>query len=72
MTGETLYNMIKLDEGEVDANDRPLHPPRIIRAEVLLNPFDDIVPRPKKQPEPEKKKKDKGVKYASPAAATLQ
>ena len=30
---------------ETDKDDRPLDPPRLISVEVLLNPFDDIVPR---------------------------
>ena len=30
---------------ETDKDDRPLEPPRLISVEVLLNPFDDIVPR---------------------------
>lgn len=30
---------------EADKDDRPLEPPRLISVEVLLNPFDDIVPR---------------------------
>jgi hypothetical protein len=34
-----------MGEYECDENDRPLYPPRIITTEVLLHPFDDIVPR---------------------------
>lgn len=30
---------------EADKDDRPLEPPRLISVEVLVNPFDDIVPR---------------------------
>lgn len=30
---------------EADKEDRPLEPPRLISVEVLLNPFDDIMPR---------------------------
>lgn len=30
---------------ETDKDDHPLEPPRLISVEVLLNPFDDIVPR---------------------------
>ena len=46
--GETIYNLIKISELEVDAeSDRPVCDPvpRITRALVLENPFDDIVPR---------------------------
>lgn len=45
ITGTTLYNMIKLEDGLVDQNERPLHPHRIIATEILSNPFDDILPR---------------------------
>jgi peptidyl-prolyl cis-trans isomerase SDCCAG10 len=37
--------MDALGDLEVDADDRPLYPPRIIGAEVINNPFNDIVPR---------------------------
>ena len=30
---------------DTDKDDRPLEPPRLKSVEVLLNPFDDIVPR---------------------------
>ncbi len=32
-------------ELEVDSEDRPIYPPKIIKAEVLSSPFDDIIPR---------------------------
>ncbi|XP_054722900.1 spliceosome-associated protein CWC27 homolog [Uloborus diversus] len=34
VTGNTLYNMLKLEEGLVDQDDRPLYPQRIISCEV--------------------------------------
>lgn len=34
-----------MGETEVDSNDCPVEPIKIIKAEVLWNPFDDIVPR---------------------------
>lgn len=34
-----------MTELELDENERPLYPPRIKSAEVVLNPFDDIIPR---------------------------
>ena len=49
VTGNSLYNLPRFNELEVDANDRPEYPPRIERFEVLLEPFDDIVPRAKQQ-----------------------
>uniref|UniRef100_A0A1B6DD77 PPIase cyclophilin-type domain-containing protein n=1 Tax=Clastoptera arizonana TaxID=38151 RepID=A0A1B6DD77_9HEMI len=66
VTGETIYNMIKLEECLVDSEDRPLYPPKVLKAEILNNPFSDIVIRvlPKNEPLKEEKKKSKsaGVK----------
>ncbi|XP_011201646.2 spliceosome-associated protein CWC27 homolog [Bactrocera dorsalis] len=64
VTGDTLYNMLKLEEGLVDHNERPMYPQRILGAEILSNPFDDIVPRKvAKEIKKEKtKKREKGVK----------
>ncbi|CEJ03316.1 hypothetical protein G6F70_008288 [Rhizopus microsporus] len=45
VAGDTLFNVMKMTELELDQNDRPLYPPRIKRTEVVINPFDDIVPR---------------------------
>ncbi|KAI9476142.1 MAG: peptidyl-prolyl isomerase cwc27 [Benjaminiella poitrasii] len=70
VAGDTLFNVMKMTELELDENERPLYPPRIKSAEVILNPFDDIIPRitaeekrkaklmeQKKREELEKKKK---------------
>ncbi|KAK3913969.1 Spliceosome-associated protein CWC27-like protein [Frankliniella fusca] len=66
VTGETVFNMMKLDDALVDHDDRPQYPPKIIGAEVLHNPFSDIVPRvlPKQKEKKQSKKKEKqaGVK----------
>lgn len=43
--GDTIYNLSRYNELEVDDSDRPLFPPMIKRAEVLWNPFDDLQPR---------------------------
>lgn len=45
VTGNTLYNMLKLEDGLVDGDDRPLYPHKIISTKVLSNPFPDIEPR---------------------------
>ncbi|KAI9491944.1 cyclophilin-like domain-containing protein [Zychaea mexicana] len=45
IAGDTIYNVLKMGEMETDANERPLYPPRIKTTEIVLNPFDDIVPR---------------------------
>lgn len=64
ITGDTLFNMLKLEEGLVDHNERPFYPQKIIKAVILNNPFDDIVPRIKSVEEKKEKKKlkEKGVK----------
>ena len=67
VTGNSLYNLNRFNELEVDSNDRPEFPPRIERTEVLLEPFDDIVPRQPAavapaaagQPAAKKRKKEK-------------
>jgi peptidyl-prolyl cis-trans isomerase SDCCAG10 len=43
----TIYNVIKISEGEVDKNDTPVVLPRILSAKVIISPFNDIVPREK-------------------------
>lgn len=64
--GETIYNMLKLAEGETDHDEKPLYPHKITGSQVLVNPFEDIVPRiaPKSKEDvvEKKKKKEKGVK----------
>uniref|UniRef100_A0A0C3UDT9 Peptidyl-prolyl cis-trans isomerase n=1 Tax=Guillardia theta (strain CCMP2712) TaxID=905079 RepID=A0A0C3UDT9_GUITC len=54
VTGKTIFNLDAMGASECDQDDRPLYPPRILSTEVLLNPFDDIIPRevaPKQQEE---------------------
>ncbi|XP_052743172.1 spliceosome-associated protein CWC27 homolog isoform X2 [Bicyclus anynana] len=67
VTGDTIYNVLKLAEGLIGPDDRPDHPHKIISTEVLINPYEDIVPRVQEKIEseekPKKKKKEKqGVK----------
>lgn len=45
ITGNTIFNALRMGDIEADKDDRPLEPPRLISVEVLLNPFDDITPR---------------------------
>lgn len=64
VTGDTLYNMLKLEEGFIE-DERPVYPHKIIKTEVLNNPFPDIEPRVKEVAKKAEKKKDKrvGVKW---------
>ena len=45
ITGVTMFNLLRLNDAEVDADDKPVDPIRINRCQVLMNPFEDIVPR---------------------------
>ncbi|KAJ2359484.1 Peptidyl-prolyl isomerase cwc27 [Coemansia sp. RSA 2618] len=46
VVGDSLFNAIKLGEGEVDKDtERPVHPKRITQVRVVDNPFADMVPR---------------------------
>lgn len=64
VTGNTVYNMIKLQDCETDSNDRPVYPPKINKTQILSNPFDDIEPRTTVS---DKKNEDKKVKSKSKA-----
>ncbi|TFK92612.1 cyclophilin-like protein [Polyporus arcularius HHB13444] len=45
VVGDTIFNVLKIGEMELDDNERPLYPPKIKRVRIVDNPFDDIVPR---------------------------
>uniref|UniRef100_A0A8B9H106 Spliceosome-associated protein CWC27 homolog n=1 Tax=Astyanax mexicanus TaxID=7994 RepID=A0A8B9H106_ASTMX len=66
VTGDTVYNMLRLAEVECDSNERPLNPHKIRSTEVLHSPFDDIEPREIKG----KKEKSKEETKKSQSKAT--
>ncbi|KAE9405280.1 cyclophilin-like protein [Gymnopus androsaceus JB14] len=43
--GDTLYNVMKIGEMELDGNERPVYPPKIKSIRIIDNPFPDIIPR---------------------------
>ena len=46
--GDTIYNLMKMAEAEledVEGSERPMYPTKITGAEVLVNPFEDMVKR---------------------------
>ena len=45
VTGNTVFNLMRLNDVEVDASDRPVEAIEIKGTEVIWNPFDNIVPR---------------------------
>ncbi|XP_030624725.1 spliceosome-associated protein CWC27 homolog [Chanos chanos] len=65
VTGDTVYNMLRLAEVECDSEERPLNPHKIRSTEVLHCPFDDIEPREIKVKK--EKSKDEGKKAQSKA-----
>lgn len=64
ITGETIYNMLKLEDSQTDPNDRPLYPHKILKATILNNPFPDLQCRVVKEDMKVKegKKRKEGVK----------
>ncbi|XP_010745084.2 spliceosome-associated protein CWC27 homolog [Larimichthys crocea] len=67
VTGDTVYNMLRLAEVECDNEERPLNAHKIKTTEVLHSPFDDIIPRELKKA---KKDKDKEEGKKSQSKAT--
>mmetsp|Transcript_35957 Transcript_35957/g.90202 ORF Transcript_35957/g.90202 Transcript_35957/m.90202 type:complete len:614 (-) Transcript_35957:40-1881(-) len=46
VAGNSIFNLLKANQFEIDpATDRPLEAIRLLRTEVLWNPFDDLLPR---------------------------
>ena len=66
--GETIYNVAKMGEIEVEeGSDRPVYPVKITGVEILVNPFKDMAKRARvaevvKEKVPEVKKKRKAGK----------
>lgn len=49
VTGNTIFNVLKAGDTEVDSNDFPRgDPPKLLSIEVLANPFGDMVARSRK------------------------
>ncbi|KAH6623040.1 cyclophilin-like domain-containing protein [Chaetomium tenue] len=66
VAGDTIYNLAKMGEAEVaEGTERPLYQMKIVRIEILINPFDDMKRRERKvrqqvpQPAPAEKKQKK-------------
>lgn len=47
VVGDTIFNVIRMTELELNEHGRVRYPPRIDRTDVLEHPFDDVVPRPR-------------------------
>ena len=65
--GDTIFNILKVNDFEVDENDRPIYPPTILSTKIIENPFPEIVPRKKssgEQPVKEEKKEKPKKNFA--------
>ena len=64
VVGDTVFNLLRMGDAELGEGDKPLFPTKITGAEVLVNPFDDMVRREVKRVEvsTEKEVKKKGMK----------
>jgi len=46
VVGDTVFNLVKMGEADVaEGSERPLYPEKILGAEILINPFEDMVKR---------------------------
>ena len=55
----TIFNVIRIGEGELEeGTERPVHPVRITGAEVVVNPFENVVARTKKAADADEAAKD--------------
>ena len=68
IAGDTIYNLMKMAEADIadGSEDRPLYPTRITNAEIIINPFDDMVKKEQvtQRTEPDAKKTKKTKRKA--------
>ncbi|KAH7074770.1 cyclophilin-like domain-containing protein [Paraphoma chrysanthemicola] len=65
IAGDTIYNLMKMAEAELreGSDDQPMYPTKITGADIIINPFEDMVKRvrvaERTEPEAKKAKKQK-------------
>ncbi|MCJ1456194.1 Peptidyl-prolyl isomerase cwc27 [Mycoblastus sanguinarius] len=66
VVGDTIYNLMKMGEAEVggvEGSERPIYPTKVTGAEILVNPFEDMVRRePKPRADVGAREKQEGKK----------
>ncbi|KAG8526140.1 uncharacterized protein KY384_000133 [Bacidia gigantensis] len=63
LVGDTIFNLLKMAEAEVQEGlERPMYPTRVTGAEILVNPFEDMVRRDVKRVEVAKEERKEGEK----------
>ena len=45
VVGDSIYNLVRIGEGEIGVGERPIYPTKITGTEVLVNPFENMVAR---------------------------
>ncbi|KAI4918713.1 hypothetical protein J4E90_003100 [Alternaria incomplexa] len=47
VAGDTIYNLMKMAEAEIrdGSDDQPMYPTKVTGAEIIINPFEDMVKR---------------------------
>ncbi|KAH7320996.1 cyclophilin-like domain-containing protein [Stachybotrys elegans] len=51
VAGDTIYNLTKIGESEVEeGTERPLYPIKVLKIEILVNPFEDMKKRTRSAP----------------------
>ena len=50
VVGKTVFNMLKLGEGEI-IGETPVRTHKILKTEIISNPYDDMVARPRAKPQ---------------------
>uniref|UniRef100_A0A183CBM3 Spliceosome-associated protein CWC27 homolog n=1 Tax=Globodera pallida TaxID=36090 RepID=A0A183CBM3_GLOPA len=63
VVGGTLFNLLKLNDYEVDKNERPIYAHKITGVKILVNPFDDI--KLKKVAKDKERKESKKEKHSA-------
>jgi len=69
VAGDSIYTVAAMAALEVGPDDAPLEPPRILDADVVWNPFDDIVPRSTREERDAKAAKARAAADAAAATA---
>jgi peptidyl-prolyl cis-trans isomerase SDCCAG10 len=68
IAGDTIYNLMKMAEAEIaeGSEERPMYPTKITGAEIIVNPFEDMVKRVRvaERTAPEEKKAKKSKRKA--------
>jgi peptidyl-prolyl cis-trans isomerase SDCCAG10 len=63
VTGNTVFNLMRFNDHDIDKNERPVPEQKILKVKILENPFKDIKPRIREEvKKPEKSSKEKNEK----------